>query len=350
MKYVVASNNDINLINTKLKNFNLSKDIVSSLVNNNTCVLFKDNNNLLIGLCLFVISIDNDCVLPKANVIGIYGLNKEISFSIVSYLDSIFNKVYYSKMCIKYLDIKIDNDSIWNEIYLDKSISNNYSIAKNYISRDAISIYNKSKFFNDEISKLEKDRDNWIPEFLIPFIKEIENSVIKYAEGVYSFKLFDKSTVLNILNKAKKFNYCVNDNEDTPYQIPEAILFDNDKKLHEIMLNVFTTVIGEFTDSMYFSKIKEVRSIQLAKYSNSGTIKKGNWHFDEDSDITAVVALNDNYIGGGTRLKMYGSSNEIVIPKLAQGHVLVFRGKHYLHKGLKVENGCRDILVFWSVS
>lgn len=137
-----------------------------------------------------------------------------------------------------------------------------------------------------------------------------------------------------------------NDLEDKPYQIPEWTTQDNCpqlfralRELHDAALAPVWLLIQGKTADLY-------RSIQFAKYNPKGT-SHGNWHHDEDSDQTTVVSLNpEQFSGGGTQLRT-SATTYAEVPPLEKGHALLFSGKTTLHRGLNVDAGTRNILVYW---
>lgn len=141
--------------------------------------------------------------------------------------------------------------------------------------------------------------------------------------------------------------YKVNDEEEQPYQIPELVLAEHCTQLFTCLQVLFDRVFTPCCKILYGHSSSVLRSVQFAKYTPENTAK-GNWHVDMDSDITAVVSLDpEAFEGGGTAVRT-GAMGTAVIPKLPKGHALLFHGKTTLHKGLAVESGVRDLLVFWS--
>lgn len=134
--------------------------------------------------------------------------------------------------------------------------------------------------------------------------------------------------------------------EDKAYQIPEWTtqdqcpqLFRALRELHDAALAPVWMLIQGRTADVY-------NTIQFAQYNPKGT-SHGNWHHDEDSDQTTVVSLNpEQFSGGGTQLRT-SATTYADVPPLGKGHALLFSGKTVLHRGLNVNAGTRNILVYW---
>jgi hypothetical protein len=134
--------------------------------------------------------------------------------------------------------------------------------------------------------------------------------------------------------------------EDKAYQIPEWTTQDNCpqlfralRELHDAALAPVWLLIQGRTADVY-------NTIQFAQYNPKGTAH-GNWHHDEDSDQTTVVSLNpEQFSGGGTQLRT-SATTYADVPPLDKGHALLFSGKTVLHRGLNVDAGTRNILVYW---
>lgn len=140
--------------------------------------------------------------------------------------------------------------------------------------------------------------------------------------------------------------FAPNSLEDKAYQIPEWTtqdqcpqLFRALRELHDAALAPVWMLIQGRTADVY-------NTIQFAQYNPKGTAH-GNWHHDEDSDQTTVVSLNpEQFSGGGTQLRTSAVTYADVSP-LDKGHALLFSGKTVLHRGLNVDAGTRNILVYW---
>lgn len=348
---VANKSTDSFYIDKLITKFKLNRDTVYSLINING-VLVYELNNKVVSTIVFAIAVSDTGQNSIIKVIGVDSLKSEYTMIMLAHISNLASMVHISKQCSRLIDIKLCTpiDSSWYNLNICYEPFKNkiFIPSRNYA--DGISnTVNKFKQISEHLDTLPKDRDNWLPLDISKSIDQLLNSFTSYGYGIYSFKLFSPKFCKYILDRASKLEYAVNDIEETLYQMPECILANEDIKLYEETLEMFMSNVTYITKCLYFTESKEVTSIQLAKYSDCN-ISKGNWHFDEDSDITLVVTLNNDFEGGGTKIKPYGSELEITIPKLEIGECLLFRGKHNLHKGLQVTKGTRHILVYWTKS
>ena len=67
-------------------------------------------------------------------------------------------------------------------------------------------------------------------------------------------------------------------------------------------------------------------------------------HFDDDSDVSLTIALNDKFEGGGLSFPRYGWTSKGAEP----GSAVMFPGRvTHRHEGLEITGGVRSALVFW---
>ena len=185
-----------------------------------------------------------------------------------------------------------------------------------------------------------KDDLEWFNKFVTPYGAD------NYSSGVYSFPLVTDKWCKQFIRAFKDSEFAVNDIEDTEYRIPEIVL-DSETELHKRLSEMFFTFISDISVILYGYAPRTLNSIQCARYGINN-ISTNSMHSDNDSDITAVIALNNDFVGGGTRVKLPGIGNYIDVPALPVGHCMLFRGKMELHNGLPIVEGTRNILVFWS--
>ena len=165
--------------------------------------------------------------------------------------------------------------------------------------------------------------------------------------GVYSFPFLRHEYVEDLLNEVAAMSFAVNPDEEALVQIPEITLQDNCPSLHQCLHSLFLHVVKPLAAVLYGLEPKFMQSIQFAQYTPENTAH-GHWHHDEDSDITLVVALTDHHKGGGTMVKPQGLGEAFMVPQLPVGHAMLFQGSRFLHYGLPVTEGARNLLVFWS--
>lgn len=134
--------------------------------------------------------------------------------------------------------------------------------------------------------------------------------------------------------------------EDKAYQIPEWTTQDNCPQLFRVLRELHDAALAPVWMLIQGRTADVYNTIQFAQYNPKGTAH-GNWHHDEDSDQTTVVSLNpEQFSGGGTQLRT-SATTYAEVPPLEKGHALLFSGKTTLHRGLNVDAGTRNILVYW---
>lgn len=351
MSIVVGTSKDMEFIVDKLVTpFNINIEVAKSLLTVNGC-LFMYKDDVIVSASLMATAVNDKGTGTVSKVIALWCSDVDACMELVGHIKKLTKETHLSEPCAKLLNIKTNDNSLWykldvifsefkNRVYIDSST---YSYKYNGIRKTVLDI-------NYTLNKLPINRDSWFDDkAAASFNKLLDIGITEHCSGVYSFPFLSKSMCKSILKKASSYTYETNCDELSEYQMPEVVLSNKDLATYEIMLDIFNTNIPDISDVMYMSRSTKIKSIQLAKYSTDD-ISEGNWHKDLNSDITLVVALNDDYVGGGTIIKPYGVEPEVTIPSLPAGTALLFRGKHFLHKGLPVLKGTRNILVFWTES
>lgn len=183
----------------------------------------------------------------------------------------------------------------------------------------------------------------WKPEWL----QFLEDCVVCHAPGVYSVAYLHPSYCKDIIHEVSKHAHEVNQDEPEEAQIPEVVL----QNAHPVFYEVFRSFWHEV--GVAYSKVllnldpQELTSVQAALYRPS-EIPRGHWHIDQDSDVTLVVALNDDLTGGGTMVHRGPFADPIEVEQNLTGWGMLFLGKTTLHYGLPVLTGDRHLLVHWS--
>lgn len=169
-----------------------------------------------------------------------------------------------------------------------------------------------------------------------------------HSTNAYTLPFLSPGFVQSLLAELQLVHaeFTPNQLEAKAYQIPEWTtqdqcpqLFRALRELHNAALAPVWMLIQQRVADVY-------NTIQFAQYNPKGTAH-GNWHHDEDSDQTTVVSLNpEQFSGGGTQLRT-SATTYADVPPLGKGHALLFSGKTVLHRGLNVNAGTRNILVYW---
>lgn len=254
--------------------------------------------------------------------------------------------VAYSDSARDYLQIRGIGEEIKAEQVTNKRLledDKTYRYAREYLKNMKV-----TKEVFEMVNALSDRRMRYYEEAEAKKISNyLKECVTKHADGVYSFKLLSEEFCRDILEEVSRVEYKVNEDETYAAQIPEVVLKDRMPELFDSMEEMFFEVVEPLSTIVYGVAPSRLHTAQVAKY-DVGNTSMGNWHVDSDSDVTLTVALSDKHEGGGTVIQMYGDAGEVVIPQLPVGHALLFRGKNYMHKGLPVTDGTRNLLVFWS--
>lgn len=333
--------------NIAVTKFKIHKDVVGGLVRTNNCVGLVDDSGNLLAFILGAIAIDPCSMKVLYKAIAIWGKDTSYSLTLALYQQGI-SEVAYTSECMKAMKAKYDPKGKWHslEARVKKDFPSRF-LDKNTYSSEYQRIKKGVEELESTLGELTNDRDEFHTEEFKRKFKDLE--LTEHANGVYSFPVLSKEYCNKLLYEAGKMKYQVNEEEEIYAQIPEAVVIEFNEKLHNKLQCMFYDVVSPLSKIIYSTEPNVLNSVQFAKYEPT-TVKNGNWHLDDDSDITLVVALSDKHVGGGTIIKPYGIGEEFVVPQLPVGHALLFRGKHYMHKGLPVEEGTRNILVFWSES
>jgi hypothetical protein len=287
-----------------------------------------------------------DDICTKSLVRYIYGNNPDITKELLADYSNMFCEFEISKEAAEHVvKSNVFDEEIARLITLqDASILDSSSMfSKEFLrNRKMInSIYNT-------VSKLDGKRMKYYDESTYKKIESfIKEGLTEHMNGVYSFPLFSKEYCEKLVNEFTEAEYIPNLEEPYAAQIPEVTLKDRVPDLFALVEEMFMDIVCKLSLVLYGVEPSTLHTAQLAKY-DVGNTSMGNWHIDQDSDVTLTIALSDSHEGGGTVIKPYGSLQEVLVPQLPVGHGLLFRGKNYLHKGLPVTKGTRNLLVFWS--
>lgn len=345
--YKVETLDNFEEVKVKFKGMNITESIIESLIRNGNVVSFYNKDNIVMYTVAMVISFSDNCTSAKVLAIWVKeGIEKK---GVILTIQNVANTIWYSATCVEFLGF--EPKAAWQELVAESSpFIGKIKHSMSTFAPKFIQLKSLCTTISKQVYKAELSTDTFMNKDLIDNYNKLSKyGFIEHINGVYTFPFLSSSMCKFLVDKTKEYTYTTNDLEASAYQMPEAVLSDLDPELYEKLLGLYYDSITPIARSMYYIKPDEVRSIQLAKYGING-INKGNWHFDSDSDITLVVSLSDTHTGGGTFIKPYGLGQEIEIPQLPAGHALLFRGKHYLHKGLEVTKGERNILVFWSMA
>ncbi len=177
--------------------------------------------------------------------------------------------------------------------------------------------------------------------------KFLDDCVVCHAPGIYSVAYLHPGYCRDIKHEMGKFVFEPNLEEPLEAQIPEVTLQDEHKVLFEVFRSFWADAGIAYAKVLFNLEPENLTSVQAARYEPSET-PRGHWHTDRDSDVTLVVALNDDHVGGGTMAAQGPFFPDVMVPQNEPGWGMFFKGKTTLHYGLPVTEGCRQLLVHWS--
>jgi len=138
--------------------------------------------------------------------------------------------------------------------------------------------------------------------------------------------------------------------EGKEYQIPEVMLdmYSATNRANLLAREIGKEVLWPLFHVMYGNPPNHFSSVQLARYSAPDNIGTG-WHADTESEASCVVSLApERHKGGGTLLMPYGAFGQPYhLGPLPKGSALLFNGRTTLHRGVELEEGERNLLVYW---
>ena len=325
--------------------FNLNIEAVKAAIRIGGALVVKDSSDKLLAYVLFAIEVDPGTYRPIACPIGLAFSDVYAIKLLVRHLRVTFSNVIYSAYCIERLGLDCNKE--WNTIGANLEW---YKIDIDYnkcFSETFGKIMPEVSKFSREFKKLKGSRDIFLPSKCTEALTNIVNEVEVIATDIYKVNMLSEKYCSELIERIKNQEFSTNCEEDVLYQIPEIVVKASDSGMYLELEELFYSYIRKYMEAFRFKKEFNINSIQFAKYSAEGEIRKGNWHYDEDSDSTLVIYLNDDYEGGGTQFKPNGLNEVITVDKFNVGDSVFFNGKVTPHRGLPVIKGDRYILVFW---
>lgn len=170
--------------------------------------------------------------------------------------------------------------------------------------------------------------------------------------GFYTMRLLTAEGADYFLGAADRLadQFQPNAEEGREYQIPEIVMAHHGALAPHYLLarQIGEQILWPLFHLMYGNPPNVFSSIQLARYSAPSNLGTG-WHCDTDSEATCVVSLApERHQGGGTELMPKGAfAPAEFLPPLPKGHALLFNGRCTLHRGVELDSGERNLLVYW---
>lgn len=323
----------------------LKEETIIAAIDLGGALVVKSSDGTLQAYVVFTMCLDEERLETRAMVVGLGYTDVYAIKMLVRKLRTSFNSVIYSLDTLNRMGL--DGTDVWN--YIPSNVEK-YDVdfdESKVFSNSFRKILTDSRKFDREFSKLKGNRDKYIPTKCGEHQVSVVSSIKNISNVAYVANMLNKEYCSSLVDKLKEHEFTVNDGEDVYYQIPEVVIKYSDSDLFLELEYAFNNYIAKYLQTIRFKKEFNINSIQFAKYSATGDISKGNWHYDEDSDSTVVIYLNDDYEGGGTQFKTEADDGIATVDKFEVGDSVFFNGRVVPHRGLPVTKGDRYILVFW---
>lgn len=323
----------------------LKEETIVAAIDLGGALVVKSSDGTLQAYVVFTMCLDEERLETRAMVVGLGYTDVYAIKMLVRKLRTNFKSVIYSLDTLNRMGL--DGTDVWN--YIPSNVEK-YDVdfdESKVFSNSFRKILTDSRKFDREFSKLKGNRDKYIPTKCGEHQVSVISSIKNISNVAYVANMLNKAYCSSLVDKLKEHEFTVNDEEDDYYQIPEVVIKYSDSDLFLELEYAFNNYIAKYLQTIRFKKEFNINSIQFAKYSATGDISKGNWHYDEDSDSTVVIYLNDDYEGGGTQFKTEADDGIVTVDKFEVGDSVFFNGRVVPHRGLPVTKGDRYILVFW---
>ena len=323
----------------------LKEETIVAAIDLGGALVVKSSDGTLQAYVVFTMCLDEERLETRAMVVGLGYTDVYAIKMLVRKLRTNFKSVIYSLDTLNRMGL--DGTDVWN--YIPSNVEK-YDVdfdESKVFSNSFRKILTDSRKFDREFSKLKGNRDKYIPTKCGEHQVSVVSSIKNISNVAYVANMLNKEYCSSLVDKLKEHEFTVNDEEDDYYQIPEVVIKYSDSDLFLELEYAFNNYIAKYLQTIRFKKEFNINSIQFAKYSATGDISKGNWHYDEDSDSTVVIYLNDDYEGGGTQFKTEADDGIVTVDKFEVGDSVFFNGRVVPHRGLPVTKGDRYILVFW---
>lgn len=323
----------------------LKEETIVAAIDLGGALVVKSSDGTLQAYVVFTMCLDEERLETRAMVVGLGYTDVYAIKMLVRKLRTSFNSVIYSLDTLNRMGL--DGTDVWN--YIPSNVEK-YDVdfdESKVFSNSFRKILTDSRKFDREFSKLKGNRDKYIPTKCGEHQVSVVSSIKNISNVAYVANMLNKEYCSSLVDKLKEHEFTVNAEEDEYYRIPEVVIKYSDSDLFLELEYAFNNYIAKYLQTIRFKKEFNINSIQFAKYSATGDISKGNWHYDEDSDSTVVIYLNDDYEGGGTQFKTEADDGIVTVDKFEVGDSVFFNGRVVPHRGLPVTKGDRYILVFW---
>lgn len=184
----------------------------------------------------------------------------------------------------------------------------------------------------------ETDRE-WMAQTVL-------DGVVSLAGGnAYMVPVLSEAMCDDLVAWGDRRAWSENDAEEADYRMEEIVIAHHDADYDEYVKTVLMFGLAPFFSCVFGKIPDEFNSVQFTRYDDKRA--GGGYHVDATSKYTAVISLNDDFEGGGTRMAS-GVFGTVPVPPLPKGWALIFRGREILHRGEPITKGTRKLLTIWT--
>lgn len=201
-----------------------------------------------------------------------------------------------------------------------------------------------------EMARYAEDNMGVLPADVLErddFTEFLRDCVVCHAPGVYSVAYLHPTFCKAVMHEVAKFEHVVNLEEPEEARIPEVVFQNEHPVFFEVFRSFWHDVGIPYAKVLLNLDPQKLTTVQAAVY-RPAEIPRGHWHTDHDSDVSLVVALNDDLVGGGTAVHRGPYVEPLIVEQNLTGWGMLFLGKTNLHYGLPTLEGERHLLVHWS--
>lgn len=337
--------------------YNIKPEVLKALIRNGGC-LTASCDGAVVGVVVGNIGISPSGCESVYKVVLLVADSTETSKVLLCRIKELFHVVAAARMVMDYVKLEYNKylQGDWFELKKvsvempTKEKARKEVASKLYYCEEHMKLLELLDQYEEATKSGVTDVAKFYTEEQKALVESIENSLVDYGNGVYSFPMFSSAFVHRLNSYEGGVEYKPNDDEAYAVQIPEIVLQEHNPELFDVCKKMFALSVVPLAKILYSYDVERVSSIQFAKYDSASDITGGNWHYDEDSEVTITVNVSDSeFECEGTMIKPNGSLDPIVVPPVPVGHAMLFRGKRFNHKGLPVTKGTRKLLVFWTV-
>lgn len=187
---------------------------------------------------------------------------------------------------------------------------------------------------------LDQPHKDWMAETVL------QGAVSLAGGNAYIVPVLSAQMCDDLLAWSDGSEWAENEGEEAPYRMEEIVIAHHDAEYDEWVKTILLYGLAPYLACVWGKLPDAFNSVQFTRYA-ADLRSGGAFHVDLTSKYTAVIALNDDFEGGGTRL-CSGVFGSVLVPPAPKGWALLFKGRDTFHKGETVTKGTRKLLTVWA--